>query len=101
MGLVQKLLDLVALALCWFSKLFARPEPLPRITNFRWVNIYLDEAEATLRFGDGDVRNVYSEDGQWYYFGEVPVDSVRLVHHLMEHQFRERWKMQRRQEAGP
>jgi len=100
MELVQKAVDRLVAALCWFFGLFERPEPLPRITNFRWTSADFNEAEATLHYEGGDVRNVYCEGGQWYYFGDIPVTSVRVTNHLSERQLKERWRLQQRQSAG-
>jgi hypothetical protein len=100
MGFVQRFAEVMATLLCWFFELFERPEPLPRITNFRWSCLSLTQARATLHFDDGDVRHVYSDDTRWYYFGGFPINSERLANHLTQHQLKQRSRLYQRQEAG-
>jgi hypothetical protein len=100
MGFIQKIEDLVALFLCWTIGLFPRAEPLPRITQFRWTYSDFPDAEAVLSFGDGDVRNVYCDDGRWYYYGGISIDSERLVNLLADLLLEERRARAKRQEAG-
>lgn len=100
MGLIQKTIDAVSLVLCWFFGLFAVPEEPPRITKFRWISRDFNLAEAVLSWGDGDVRNVYSDRGRWYYLGRIPVDNERLLRLLAEREALERQRIQQRRVVG-